>query len=524
MSHQVFISFSSKDKKFAEKIYDRLVKHGISCWMSSRNIPPGGDYQGCIVDAINQAEIVVLVFSAQANRSNEVAKELSLASKKAIIPARIEDVLPQGAFQFQLTNRQFIDLFDDFENKLEELSERIGTALGKQGVQEPQDEEKRRPQWRTWLGAFAVLIILIAGGWFLFERTSSRHNDDSVTVDHPPVPKAESPKSSGGAPTAPAATEKAVNIPSSEERDKPRDLKTALPSLPGNMSSGAAVQQLRGTTGAGRVDSIKNIAPKLSSSLSGEDVAMILDGLNGADRATGLDAILRAKRVKDGLTANEAVTILKDTAGVPRIESIKRLAPVLSANLGGEDIASILDSLYGADRATGLDALLRAKRVKDGLTANEAVDILKDTAGAPRIESIKRLAPVLSANLGGDDVVAIVGNLSGRDYQLGLDALLRAKRVKSALTAKEVVGILKDSAGVPRAESIKDLASLISSTLDVNDIVAILGSLSGRDRQRGLEPLARSGKVSKGLTPDDMERIADGTADPVRLEIMKMLR
>ena len=67
MSHQVFISFSSKDKKFAEKIYDRLVKHGISCWMSSRNIPPGGDYQGCIVDAINQAEIVVLVFSAQAN-------------------------------------------------------------------------------------------------------------------------------------------------------------------------------------------------------------------------------------------------------------------------------------------------------------------------------------------------------------------------------------------------------------------------------------------------------------------------
>ncbi|MDQ2990317.1 MAG: toll/interleukin-1 receptor domain-containing protein, partial [Pseudomonadota bacterium] len=130
---QVFISFSSADRKIAEKIYDRLKKGGIDCWICTQDIPPGADYQACIVEAITASEVVVLVFSSKANLSPEIAKELSLASKKILIPARIEDVVPQGSFQYQLSNRQFVDLFDDFDNKLDELVERIQSVLAGAG-------------------------------------------------------------------------------------------------------------------------------------------------------------------------------------------------------------------------------------------------------------------------------------------------------------------------------------------------------------------------------------------------------
>ena len=166
MSHQVFISYSSKDKKFAEKIYSFLNKKGISCWISSKDIPAGADYQVCVVEAINTAQIVLLIFSANANSSNEIAKELSLASKKILIPTRIEDVIPEGAFQYQLSNRQFIDLFEDFDNRLQELAERIQSAL--EGVQHVPLRSVPPAMWKkraAVIVAFAFVLSVGIGGW-----------------------------------------------------------------------------------------------------------------------------------------------------------------------------------------------------------------------------------------------------------------------------------------------------------------------------------------------------------------------
>ena len=168
MSHQVFLSFSSKDIKLAEKIYDRLGKNGISCWISSKNIPAGADYQECIVEAINQATIVVLIFSTNANSSKEITKELSLASNKILIPTRIEDVLPHGAFKYQLSNRQFIDLFDDFENQLDDLVDRVKSALNPESVSSAKPK-KKRVNWKKLgmrLGLVAGLVAVGIGGLF----------------------------------------------------------------------------------------------------------------------------------------------------------------------------------------------------------------------------------------------------------------------------------------------------------------------------------------------------------------------
>jgi hypothetical protein len=121
--HDVFISFSSLDSADAVLLCERLEKEGIICWISTRDVKPGENYQAAIVNAIKTAKIVVLAFSANANASPEVSKELSLASafKISVIPLRMTEAVPQGAFLYELSTRQWIDAFNKWDSALELL-------------------------------------------------------------------------------------------------------------------------------------------------------------------------------------------------------------------------------------------------------------------------------------------------------------------------------------------------------------------------------------------------------------------
>src|SRR5205823_13215789 len=79
MSAPVFISFSSHDRKAAETICKAVEQRGLECWVSSRNIGPGENFQEAITRAIRSAKVMILVFSANANNSLEVKKEIALA-------------------------------------------------------------------------------------------------------------------------------------------------------------------------------------------------------------------------------------------------------------------------------------------------------------------------------------------------------------------------------------------------------------------------------------------------------------
>ena len=109
MAKEIFISHSSKDAKISNTICRALEDRGLSCWIAPRDIGPGENFQESIVRAIRAAKIMVLIFSANANDSAEVKKELVLASqhKLAVIPVRIEDVVPGEAFAYELSTRQW---------------------------------------------------------------------------------------------------------------------------------------------------------------------------------------------------------------------------------------------------------------------------------------------------------------------------------------------------------------------------------------------------------------------------------
>jgi formylglycine-generating enzyme required for sulfatase activity len=132
MAHDVFISYSSKNKLVADAVCTNLENNKIRCWIAPRDITPGVEYGEVIVDAINDCQIVLLVFSAEANNSTFVRKEIERAVSKGkiIIPFRIENTLPTKALEFALGNTHWLDaLTPPLEIHIAKLSEAIHKFL-----------------------------------------------------------------------------------------------------------------------------------------------------------------------------------------------------------------------------------------------------------------------------------------------------------------------------------------------------------------------------------------------------------
>jgi hypothetical protein len=131
MSADIFISFASQDAKVASTICTALENRGFTCWISGRDIHPGENFQSAIVRAIRSAKVLLLVFTANSNRSDEMTKELALASqqKLMVVPLRVENVTPSDAFAYEFATRQWIDLFSDWEQAINNLCTRLTAAL-----------------------------------------------------------------------------------------------------------------------------------------------------------------------------------------------------------------------------------------------------------------------------------------------------------------------------------------------------------------------------------------------------------
>ena len=114
----------------ARAICSALESRGLPCWISSRDVGLGENFMDAIVRAIGAAKVMVLVFSENANNSDDMKREIVLASSAmvTVIPVRVEDVVPKGAFAYQLATRQWIDLFQDWEDQIERLAKWIATT------------------------------------------------------------------------------------------------------------------------------------------------------------------------------------------------------------------------------------------------------------------------------------------------------------------------------------------------------------------------------------------------------------
>jgi hypothetical protein len=110
---QVFISYSQADEDCAMELVARVESEGIKCWIAPRDIAPAADWAAEIIDAISNASVMILVFSASSNDSTQVRREVERAVHKqvSILPFRLANVLPSKSLEYFLSSQHWMDAF-----------------------------------------------------------------------------------------------------------------------------------------------------------------------------------------------------------------------------------------------------------------------------------------------------------------------------------------------------------------------------------------------------------------------------
>jgi TPR repeat protein len=216
MTHDVFISYSSDDKTVAESVCLSLEARGIRCWIAPRDIKLGADWSGALVEAIHQCQVMVLIYSANANHSKQVKREVERAvfHDKVLIPLRIEDVPPSRELEYFISTAHWMDAHPPPLNPhLERLAKSIQSLLHLKGRPEQasggpppgksdgsaQSLAPSRPaRWR-WIALAAVFLIAVALMIQLGNR--SDHSAASAGSELRAIPVTLSATEPGGAST-----------------------------------------------------------------------------------------------------------------------------------------------------------------------------------------------------------------------------------------------------------------------------------------------------------------------------------
>jgi hypothetical protein len=204
MQFDAFISYSSQDKAAADAACAYLEGAGVRCWIAPRDIMAAGEYGAAIVDAIDRCRVMVLIFSASANNSGQIRREIERAVSKGvpIVPLRIEQVLPTKSMEYFLGAIHWLDaLTPPLESHLQKLTDTVASLVevpkakaGSDGSTAPPARDK--PSYaahrqspdakaseaellkiqvpRRWLsatlGATACVVLALAGLWIYRAR------------------------------------------------------------------------------------------------------------------------------------------------------------------------------------------------------------------------------------------------------------------------------------------------------------------------------------------------------------------
>jgi hypothetical protein len=102
---EIFISYSSKDRKTTRSVVRLLEKSGWQVWWD-KNIPPGKTFDRVISQALDAAKCIIVLWSKNSVKSDWVIEEaLEGMERKILIPTQIDSVrLPFGFRRLQTIN------------------------------------------------------------------------------------------------------------------------------------------------------------------------------------------------------------------------------------------------------------------------------------------------------------------------------------------------------------------------------------------------------------------------------------
>jgi hypothetical protein len=203
MAHDVFISYSSKDKEAAKAVCAKLESEGIKCWIAPRDIPPSAKYAQSIMKGISSSRVMIFIFSSHAGSSEHIESEIDRAFNKniPIIPLRLEDIPLSGSLEYYLSTAQWFDaLTPPLDDHLERLPEAVRQLLETNTQDELAANDAPRPtpaslppQKQNFLSSmtfkliagfiFVGIIAAVVVLWFLpAKKTESQVKNDTAAV------------------------------------------------------------------------------------------------------------------------------------------------------------------------------------------------------------------------------------------------------------------------------------------------------------------------------------------------------
>lgn len=228
MAHDVFISHSTIDKAVSDAACAALENGGIRCWVAPRDVQAGRSFAGEITRAIQESKIMVLIFSAHSNNSEQVLREVQLAVKARlhIIQFRIEDVHLNDDLEYFLSTPHWLDaLTPPLENHLRRLEASIKTLLDDATAERamrrtipgvPPLPARDRRSKKVWLSIGSGLVAGLIVTAFLLKAPKPAQDRQSATSS--PTP-------------ATAANEMVVEFPEVDTGTTPGHTVAALPYL-----------------------------------------------------------------------------------------------------------------------------------------------------------------------------------------------------------------------------------------------------------------------------------------------------
>ncbi|MBE0686159.1 MAG: TIR domain-containing protein [Anaerolineaceae bacterium] len=196
MAHDVFVSYSNKDKPVADAVVSSLENRGIRCWVAPRDILPGSSWGEAIIAGIQKSKLMVIILSENSNRSSQVVREVerAVANNVIIIPFRIENIDPTGAMAYFLSTEHWLDaITPPMEEHINQLGNVIQTfqssgekpilnRLDREQLVLPKKPQKKIPIWAL-ISLISLIIVVILGIFIL----NNLKPDDPQTTSTPPL-------------------------------------------------------------------------------------------------------------------------------------------------------------------------------------------------------------------------------------------------------------------------------------------------------------------------------------------------
>jgi N-acetylneuraminic acid mutarotase len=199
LAHQIFVSHATEDLDTAQRVCKILEADGISCWLATRDVKAGTDYAAAILDAIKSSQLVLLIFSAHANTSPYVLREIerAIAYNRPVLSVRIDDALPGSSMEYYLNLWQWFDAHGGVERQRREIVAAVRKQLDKvPGPATAGDEQVkagvsiksfRLPKWsrRIWVGAAAIVVLAAAGAlgtWAAIGHSGDQASASTLTT------------------------------------------------------------------------------------------------------------------------------------------------------------------------------------------------------------------------------------------------------------------------------------------------------------------------------------------------------